>query len=80
MPKKEKFTAEAEAEKLPPKDYEFEFVIVKPGGKRGEPFVIEAFGKTEAEAIEAAKQEILSGFKEEDADNIIEYTGKFKKL
>lgn len=81
LKKKEKFTAVEEAEKLPPNKYEFEFVVVKPGGKSSDPFVVEGEGHTEAEAIEAAKAEIVKSFSEDEAaDNIVQYTGKFKKL
>lgn len=76
--KKEKFTAEIEAEKLPADKYEFEFVVIHPGGKADAPFVVEAEGKSEGEAILAAKEIASEGINVED--DIVQFTGKFKKL
>ena len=72
--KKEKFTTTVK-ENLPLNKYEFEFVIVHPGGKADPSFIVEAEGKTEAEAIEAAKAVASKGNLEDD---IISYTGRFK--
>jgi hypothetical protein len=76
--KKEKFTAEEIAEAAPPLKFEFEFQVIHPGGKADPPFVVEAEGKSEGEAILAAKETASEGINVED--DIVQFTGKFKKL
>ena len=76
--KKEKFTADEVIAELPPDKYEFEFQVIHIGGKADLPFVVEAEGKSEGEAILAAYKLASEGINIED--DIVQYTGKFKKI
>lgn len=77
LKKKENSTSEEIAGAAPAGKYEFEFKIVHPGGIADPAFIVGAEGKSEGEAILAAKALASEGTTEDD---IVEYTGKFKKL
>lgn len=57
--------------------YEFEFKIIGPTNKVVSVETIEGSGKTEGEAIAAARTKIDKTLKE---DQSVQFTGKFKKI